>query len=67
MKLGFSQRLLQRFIQEFSITVMSFSVPHGQTAVLAYEHYGKGRHPARLNFGDCLSYACAKLAKQPLL
>lgn len=67
MKLGFSQRLLQRFIQEFSINVMPFSDPHWQTAVLAYERYGKGRHPAKLNFGDCLSYACANLAKQPLL
>lgn len=33
----------------------------------AYTHYGKGRHAARLNFGDCLSYAAAKLAAQPLL
>ena len=66
-KLGFSQRLLHRFIQEFSVTVMPFSDPHWQTAVMAYERYGKGRHPAKLNFGDCLSYACAKLVKQPLL
>ena len=34
---------------------------------MAYERYGKGRHAAKLNFGDCLSYACAKLSKQPLL
>lgn len=67
MKLGFSQRLLQRFIQEFSIIVMPFSDPHWQTAVLAYERFGKGRHPVKLNFGDCLSYAFAKLSRQPLL
>ena len=29
--------------------------------------YGKGRHPAGLNFGDCLTYATAKLAGRPLL
>jgi ribonuclease VapC len=32
----------------------------GRTAVERFERYGKGRHPAQLNFGDCLSYACAK-------
>jgi ribonuclease VapC len=32
----------------------------GRLAVECFERYGKGRHPAGLNFGDCLSYACAK-------
>ncbi len=32
----------------------------GRVAVECFARYGKGRHPARLNFGDCLSYACAK-------
>ena len=36
-------------------------------AVDAYERFGRGRHAVRLNFGDCLSYATAKLAAQPLL
>ena len=36
-------------------------------AVEAWLRYGKGRHPAGLNFGDCLAYATAKLADQPLL
>ncbi len=29
--------------------------------------FGRGRHPARLNFGDCLTYAVARLADEPLL
>jgi ribonuclease VapC len=29
--------------------------------------FGKGRHPAALNFGDCMSYATARLAQRPLL
>lgn len=33
----------------------------------AFLDYGKGRHPARLNFGDCMSYAVAKALKVPLL
>lgn len=65
-KLG-TQRRLHRFIQEFGVTVIPFGDLHWQTAVLAFERYGRGRHPAKLNFGDCLTYATAKLAKQPLL
>jgi ribonuclease VapC len=33
----------------------------------AFIHYGKGRHPAGLNFGGCMTYAVAKLAGEPLL
>ncbi len=49
------------------MTVVSFDERHWQLSLEAFERYGKGRHPARLNFGDCLSYATAKLAGQPLL
>ena len=40
---------------------------HWTVAADAYLAYGKGRHPARLNFGDCMTYAVAKLAEEPLL
>lgn len=36
-------------------------------ALDAFRRYGKGRHPAALNFGDCFAYACAKHHKVPLL
>lgn len=36
-------------------------------ARFAYRKYGKGRHPASLNFGDCFSYALAKFRGEPLL
>ena len=36
-------------------------------AAEAFIRYGKGRHPAALNFGDCLTYAAAKVAAAPLL
>jgi len=39
----------------------------GAAAVACFERYGKGRHPARLNFADCLSYACAKAHRAALL
>ena len=38
----------------------------GRVIVDAYERYGKGRHPAGLNFGDCMSYAVAHVARQSL-
>lgn len=59
--------LLSRFIDEFRLTVIPFSGEHWRTAADAYTRFGKGRHSAGLNFGDCLTYAIAKLAAQPLL
>ena len=38
-----------------------------RTAAIAYETFGKGRHPARLNFGDTFSYALASVRRLPLL
>jgi ribonuclease VapC len=67
-RLGVSGRtLLARFVQEADLTVMPMSVEHWGVAVDAFLRYGKGRHPARLNYGDCLTYAVASLAKEPLL
>jgi ribonuclease VapC len=59
--------LLERLLQELRIQSVPFSDEHWRAAHDAYLRFGKGRHPARLNFGDCLSYATAKLAHQPLL
>ena len=59
--------LVARFIQEAALTVIPFGEEHWRTAVEAYGRFGRGRHPAGLNFGDCLAYATAKLARQPLL
>ena len=36
-------------------------------AIDAYDRYGKSRHPAALNFGDCFAYACARHERVPLL
>jgi ribonuclease VapC len=59
--------ILSRFLQEASLDVIPFAEAHGRAAVDAYARYGKNRHPANLNFGDCLTYAVARLAEQPLL
>ena len=59
--------LLARFIQEFELQVVPFSDAHFRAAVEAHERFGAGRHKAALDFGDCLAYATARLARQPLL
>jgi ribonuclease VapC len=58
---------ISRFIAEASVSTIAFGDAHYGAAVQAWLRFGKGRHPAALNFGDCLSYATAQLAGQPLL
>ena len=58
---------LARFIEENQIVVTPFTEAHYGLAVTSWLKYGKGRHMAALNFGDCLSYAMAKAADMPLL
>ena len=59
--------LLARFLQEAEIEVVDFVADHWMVAADAFLAYGKGRHRAGLNYGDCMSYAVAKLAEEPLL
>lgn len=59
--------LLARFIQESAMRPITFTAEHWAVAVDAYLRYGKARHPAALNFGDCLTYAISRLADEPLL
>jgi ribonuclease VapC len=59
--------VLIHFIHDWKVEVIAFSVSHWQEAANAYRRFGKGRHKASLNFGDCMSFAVAKLSGQPLL
>lgn len=59
--------LLHRVLTEADATVLEFGDAHRQEAVSAWQRFGRGRHPAGLNFGDCFAYATAKVAGQPLL
>lgn len=59
--------LLARLLQESELTVVPFTDQHWPVAVDAFTRYGKGRHPAALNFGDCLTYAVCRVAGEPLL
>ena len=60
-------RLLRTLIDEADIDVVPFVEEHARAAMDAFSRYGKGRHPAGLDFGDCLTYAVAKLSGEPLL
>jgi ribonuclease VapC len=61
------QALLDRFLRDFGAVPVVFGEQHWREALDAFRRFGKGRHPAGLNFGDCLSYAVARLAGHPLL
>ncbi len=59
--------LLERLIDELEIQEIPFGELHWRESVEAYRRFGKGRHPASLNFGDCMTYAVANLTGEPLL
>jgi ribonuclease VapC len=61
------EREVDLFVQRAAIDVIAVSEEHAELARGAYRQYGKGRHPAGLNFGDCFSYALAAVLDEPLL
>ncbi len=62
-----AEHLLTQFLAESGLSVVSFGEAHWRAAVDAFVRFGKGRHAAALNFGDCIAYATARLAGVPLL
>lgn len=67
-RFGVAGRLmLARFLEQNDVISISFGHHHWSVAAEAFIRYGKGRHPAQLNYGDCMSYATAKVADEPLL
>ncbi len=62
-----AERQREMFFRRAGIIVEPFTVEQAHLARQAYHDYGKGRHPAGLNYGDCFSYALAKFSGEPLL
>ena len=58
---------LAKFLADFEIAAIPFGDPHWREALEAFDRFGKGRHKAALNFGDCMAYATAQLSGQALL
>lgn len=60
-------RQAENFFRRAGIAIEPVTVEQGELARQAFLDYGKGRHKAGLNFGDCFAYALAKAAGEPLL
>jgi ribonuclease VapC len=61
------ERELDLFLERAEVQVIPLSVEQADLARQAFRRFGKGRHPAGLNFGDCFSYALSAALDAPLL
>jgi ribonuclease VapC len=59
--------IVAQFLTTAEIDLVGIGAEQSEAALSAFERFGKGRHPAALNMGDCFAYACAATAKVPLL
>jgi ribonuclease VapC len=62
-----SHQEVQHLIDELGVSVVPFGADEWQAAAAAYDRFGRGRHAAGLNFGDCMAYAAAATAGDSLL
>lgn len=60
-------RHAENFVRRAGIQIEPVTVEQGLIARQAFFDFGKGRHPAQLNYGDCFAYALAKAVEEPLL
>ena len=64
---GFNPSEMDEFVSELGIDVRPVDLDQGRIARSAFVRYGRGRHVAKLNFGDCFAYALAKAGDDTLL
>ncbi|MDP2258795.1 MAG: type II toxin-antitoxin system VapC family toxin [Caulobacter sp.] len=57
---------VEEFLSASGVRVVEIGLAEQRIALLAHTRFGKGRHPAALNMGDCFAYACALANGQPL-
>ena len=62
-----ASRQLDNFVRKAGIEIAIITPEQAQIARQAYQDFGKGRHKAGLNFGDCFAYALARITGEPLL
>ena len=58
---------VEALLKTLKVNIAVFDQNQALLAISAFAQYGKGRHPAALNFGDCCAYALAKSMNLPLL
>ena len=62
-----ARRDVDDYLAVSNVEIVSISADELARALDAFDRFGKGRHPAKLNMGDCFAYACAKTQGVPLL
>jgi ribonuclease VapC len=62
-----AENLVRAFMEELRASMIDISAAIAREALLAFDQFGRGRHKADLNMGDCFSYACARERGLPLL
>ena len=60
-------RKFDDIIAGLRLEIVPVTLEHATAARIAHRSYGRGNHPAKLNFGDCFAYALAKTSGEPLL
>jgi len=58
---------LKHLMQDAEISIVAVTPDQAEMAIAGFRRFGKGRHPAALNLGDCFAYALSKASDQPLL
>lgn len=61
------KQMLDDFLAEFKVRIEPVTADQARLARQAFRSFGKGRHPAGLNYGDCFTYALAKTMREPVL
>jgi ribonuclease VapC len=61
------QDVVDRFLRDAKIDIVPVDADLAARAMSGWRRYGKGRHPAGLNFGDCFTYALAERTGHPVL
>jgi ribonuclease VapC len=62
-----TEYLVSEFLAAIGADIVSITIELTPLAIAAHRDFGKGRHPAALNFGDCFAYAAARHYRLPLL
>jgi len=60
-------RELDLLLHRADVEIVPFDAEQSRVAMAAWRRFGKGRHPAALNFGDCFAYALSTVTSEPLL
>lgn len=62
-----ARAIVAELVRTFGMVEVPFGEEHAREAIRAHLRYGRGQHPPGLNYGDCMTYAIARVADEPLL